>query len=1326
MKRGRNVQDAFQVAQSPSLPAIRSEPSLPPQAAAVALPSPIRQQTLSLPSRRPQLVTTKRPKRMRPTQWPQSALQKDPEVAEASTHLPHRNPAIKRYRGKVGRQSQHSADSAQADPSVELGAAGSLAVALFQQGGWARRERAADEEGEESVFAAMPSFAEVQSTQRRLSVSRAAVALKNLSASGHLESRAVTYSSSSSQRLHYGSVVSLEQEGTGAFLVVDGDSGDVQVRAAESRWQERGTAPFRPFVYGRGAGRRQISQPVFTFRVVDLRSPHRGDEVRFGDPVWLVVSNGRGESDWQSGSVLGGYMQRPVELNKAIVPSSSKLEMDLMTGDAGRIVGSIHFDRQAEEEEGDQSQTEQPGLPVVEHRKGLPEGATAFQVESMSPTSKIMRDTQRDLVSIQRRQERLSKRAHLASPSKVASPSISWPTLMRKGDKVISAPEPTNLFQAQGAPPGSSSRVKRTTTPGTLRPAGLGRDIHGRIADELGAPRPVNAFLPADRSSAFLLGPLTAGNSTGVYFEKDPGFDLLYDLANRTAIVLGCWHVVPARKTQIDEKTVMGALGPEPVKRGIELLGRKETEPPEEKEEEEDSIAEASKHSPAQASIKLQEETSPAEGQKMRAEGDYVQNGDAIFLNQDWTYLCAAPRESNAQPAVTVPPVRVQTRIVPKRPQEDEVAPQAIASMNSFLASRPTILEQLPESVHGDFRVERRGVFRLRMLNPSTHGSNSKRKARTTAPPGSLLAGIKLESRGRAQLSRSGRQRRGVVPSKQYSETLQGGQAFPAQVRFERMQHDVSTDSLFLEYETAKAMNPRQAVSPKAHWVMKKLREVPITDHPDMKAAPRSSQHFRSSKAEIFDPDDFYSLEWEEEEHSDGSPTTRPDLPTSLPRKPMWVRLDQEGEVLVEQYQREAQATANAAQRLAQLEAGQHQSTQALGGGTTPAQPERSVQDDIEEEAQLQERVIELAFGLASAGGSAMDTSEAHTLDEDADDLFPTSVSEHAHSQFQAGISPTAIVLAASESTLTGTAETDTMDSLLKLGEFSGLAQGIDASGDVVSEALSGKPVLGERLIVDGQVIARTAAGRVTERLVEQSIARMLSKDSTLPSQPDQLDDQSFGPPSDEYGRDSSLAEEELRMTSEALASPERKVRSRNKRRLSWDGGAEDSLVDSLIKAGAMAGDPAFDMYQDPVTGMKGKPGSLFTFSSSSRFQGLLGSEDSKMGMVAKKELELSKGSSIMRDLLGRDQVYCLQSGTRLQEVMAGLDESQVHAAFVELDTSDAMMRDQLTLGRAFHRESAMSPMKRLEVAASLLDRGRLEPGAGQLAQTLSQDELPS
>jgi hypothetical protein len=122
------------------------------------------------------------------------------------------------------------------------------------------------------------------------------------------------FSPSAFDAVTYGATVSLETC-DGWFLSVHPKTGAVSVREPEARWQQRRAPPFSS---------KQRPPPICAFRVAHLTDPSKRGEVRFGDPVWLVVvgsgsgGNGGGGGDggaaapppWREGSVLCSVVQR--------------------------------------------------------------------------------------------------------------------------------------------------------------------------------------------------------------------------------------------------------------------------------------------------------------------------------------------------------------------------------------------------------------------------------------------------------------------------------------------------------------------------------------------------------------------------------------------------------------------------------------------------------------------------------------------------------------------------------------------------------------------------------------------------------------------------------------------------------------------------------------------------------------------------------------------------------------------------------------------------------------------------------------------------------
>jgi len=83
-----------------------------------------------------------------------------------------------------------------------------------------------------------------------------------------------------------------------------------------------------------------------------------------------------------------------------------------------------------------------------------------------------------------------------------------------------------------------------------------------RLGGRLGAPRPIVAHVPRPSSHQdFLFGPVTAGNRAGMYRRADPGYDVLYDIANARPLVAGKWRLQLAAKEVTEDGYVIGALG---------------------------------------------------------------------------------------------------------------------------------------------------------------------------------------------------------------------------------------------------------------------------------------------------------------------------------------------------------------------------------------------------------------------------------------------------------------------------------------------------------------------------------------------------------------------------------------------------------------------------------------------------------------------------------------------------------------------------------------------------------------------------------------------
>jgi hypothetical protein len=121
------------------------------------------------------------------------------------------------------------------------------------------------------------------------------------------------FNTSPDAQLFYGSTVALESI-DGWFLTVHPRHGAVAVREPEPNWYERGSMPFKR---SKGVGGTVKEPPHYLFKLVNLKNPLENGPIRYGDPVWLQVAPGRGESGWRSGSVLAPYLHHAVALDTA-------------------------------------------------------------------------------------------------------------------------------------------------------------------------------------------------------------------------------------------------------------------------------------------------------------------------------------------------------------------------------------------------------------------------------------------------------------------------------------------------------------------------------------------------------------------------------------------------------------------------------------------------------------------------------------------------------------------------------------------------------------------------------------------------------------------------------------------------------------------------------------------------------------------------------------------------------------------------------------------------------------------------------------------------
>jgi hypothetical protein len=91
-------------------------------------------------------------------------------------------------------------------------------------------------------------------------------------------------------------------------------------------FRRRKTEPGSAATTGGGAGGAGGSRdvPLFLFKIIHLRNPLANGPVRYGDPVWLQVTQGRGDDGWRSGSVLAPYVHLAVGLDATGVDIEGK------------------------------------------------------------------------------------------------------------------------------------------------------------------------------------------------------------------------------------------------------------------------------------------------------------------------------------------------------------------------------------------------------------------------------------------------------------------------------------------------------------------------------------------------------------------------------------------------------------------------------------------------------------------------------------------------------------------------------------------------------------------------------------------------------------------------------------------------------------------------------------------------------------------------------------------------------------------------------------------------------------------------------------------
>lgn len=86
-----------------------------------------------------------------------------------------------------------------------------------------------------------------------------------------------------------------------------------------------------------------------------------------------------------------------------------------------------------------------------------------------------------------------------------------------------------------------------------------------RVGLRIGVAKPMCCHVPTFGSREdYLYGPATAMNRSGMYYRRDPGYDVLYDMSNSRAMVSGKWKLQAAQKELTEDGMLIGGLGVEP------------------------------------------------------------------------------------------------------------------------------------------------------------------------------------------------------------------------------------------------------------------------------------------------------------------------------------------------------------------------------------------------------------------------------------------------------------------------------------------------------------------------------------------------------------------------------------------------------------------------------------------------------------------------------------------------------------------------------------------------------------------------------------------
>jgi hypothetical protein len=663
----------------------------------------------------------------------------------------------------------------------------------------------------------------------------------------------------------YGSTLALETL-DGWYLTVHPRTGLTAVREPEPNWYARGLMPFQRTYLGRGQYR---EAPHYLFKVVNLVDPMANGPVRAGDPVWLQATEGRGEPSWKNGSVLCPHVHRAIELDASAVDADGNplktfephileaVERGALGGGGGGGGGggagsgsttggaapgsssaSGGARRAGSNPRGKGGASNSSfGLPVGTSVDPLGGGAgtgaasstaSAFSSSSVSgvtPGSDLALAMARvvgvgdvHLSPLARRDARFVK----VDDGLVG---VAAYEAGRRGaaDAAAAAAADGAGGSGGGGGGGGSSAADEDIESGPRRRKeqsvqefvdSLRRQAEDRarpnpldrVGQRLGVIKPTPAHVPNFGSrDDYLYGPATGLNATGQYFRRDPGYEVLYEMANARLATVARWKLQIAQKEITEDGMLIGGLGIEPTgPRGGVVLGLPAGHEPKLRRGRRDkhgggmmSVAGAAAAGDSQAraiavgavavdpfamSVGIDgDEEEDARRKRITGEGarpselepprDVLFNMGLVYIEQDWFYVAYAPGVPGTAPgttneaegsggdggkegaaaagggagadnteggssgagagAATAATTTKMTSSSPAAPGTVELPPDS-----AFFGRQPddgvcggnkreSFLQPHSAGVSGPFKVERRGVFRIRVLQAGDTGTSS-------------------------------------------------------------------------------------------------------------------------------------------------------------------------------------------------------------------------------------------------------------------------------------------------------------------------------------------------------------------------------------------------------------------------------------------------------------------------------------------------------------------------------------------------------------------------------------------------------------------------